>query len=184
MSVGFLGGALRHAGRVTQGEDDWLLVEAGHVTDDLWSEDSWHGSSPNETGWLDGLNNVSKLLHLLMGMSKWSLVVRDPTGGPISDYQASGVLQPDLLQTLLKRDSFSLLHGHGNEVCNTNGSLTRPLKEESVIGQLGVGGIEGGQHSSHGHASRALNVVVEGAVFVTVLLQESKGVVVPGGKGT
>ena len=47
-----------------------------------------------------------------------------------------------------------------------------------MVPQLGVGGLESRQHARHRHAGRALDVVVEGAVLVAVLLQEPEGVVV------
>ena len=74
------------------------------------------------------------------------------------------------------------------------------LEEECVVGQLGVCGLEGGEDSGHGHGGGALiffsklnidfvresvhcliskihlDVVVEGAVLVPVLLQEAEGV--------
>merc|ERR1719410_1007576 len=74
VSVGLLSGTLGHAGWVTEGEDDWLVVEAGHVTDDLRSEDSCHSGRANQTGWFDCLHDVAQLLHLLVRMSKWCLV--------------------------------------------------------------------------------------------------------------
>ena len=47
-----------------------------------------------------------------------------------------------------------------------------------MVGQLGVGGLERGEHPGTRHAGRALDVVIEGAVLVAVLLQEPEGVVV------
>ena len=47
-----------------------------------------------------------------------------------------------------------------------------------MVGQLGVGGLERRQHARHRHAGRALDVVVEGAVLVAVLLQEPERVLV------
>ena len=48
-----------------------------------------------------------------------------------------------------------------------------------MIGQLGVGGLECGQDSCHSDRGRSLDVVIEGAVLVAVLLQKTEGVVVP-----
>ena len=47
-----------------------------------------------------------------------------------------------------------------------------------MVGEFGVGGLEPGQYSRHGHGGRSLDVIVEGAVLVAVLLQEAEGVVV------
>lgn len=52
------------------------------------------------------------------------------------------------------------------------------LEEEGVVRELGVGGLERGQDAGDGDGGRALDVVVEGAVAVAVLLQEAERVVV------
>ena len=52
------------------------------------------------------------------------------------------------------------------------------LEEESVVGELRVCGLEGGEDAGNGDGCCALNVVVEGAVRVAVLLEEPEGVVV------
>ena len=52
------------------------------------------------------------------------------------------------------------------------------LEEESVVGELRVCGLEGGEDAGNGDGRCALNVVVEGAVRVAVLLEEPEGVVV------
>jgi hypothetical protein len=56
-------------------------------------------------------------------VGKVRLVVRNATGGPILDDQTLGVPQPDLFQSHVPRDSLQLLHGHGNQVGNPDGSL-------------------------------------------------------------
>ena len=47
-----------------------------------------------------------------------------------------------------------------------------------MVGQPGVEFPHGGQQPGHGHRRRALDVVVERAVLVAVLLQEAERVVV------
>ena len=47
-----------------------------------------------------------------------------------------------------------------------------------MFGELGLQLPHGGQQASDGHRSRALDVVVERAVLVAVLLQEAERVVV------
>ena len=66
------------------------------------------------------------------------------------------------------------LTDHGD----ADGSLARPLEEEGVVSQLPPAGPESGQDASQGHAGRALDVVIEGAVLVAVLLQEPERVLV------
>ncbi len=58
-----------------------------------------------------------------MLVGKVRLVVRNATGGPILDDQTLGVSQPDLFQGHVPGDSFQLLHGHGDQVGNSDGSL-------------------------------------------------------------
>ena len=58
------------------------------------------------------------------------------------------------------------------QVGDAKGSLSGTLEEEGVIGELGVGGLQGGQDSGQGDGRGALDVVVEGAVLVAVLLKE------------
>lgn len=41
--VTLLSSAFSFAGRVTEGEDDWPLIEGSHVCDDLHSEGSGNG---------------------------------------------------------------------------------------------------------------------------------------------
>ena len=52
------------------------------------------------------------------------------------------------------------------------------LEQEGVVAELGVGGLQGGEDTGHDHGGRALDVVVEGAVGVAVLLEEPEGVLV------
>ena len=47
-----------------------------------------------------------------------------------------------------------------------------------MVRQLGVGGLERGEHPGTRHARRALDVVVEGAVLVAVFLQEPEGILI------
>lgn len=58
------------------------------------------------------------------------------------------------------------------QVGNAKSSFSSTLEEEGVVGQLGVGGLQGSQNSGHGDGGGALDVVVEGAVLVAVLLKE------------
>ena len=58
------------------------------------------------------------------------------------------------------------------QVGDAKGSLSGTLEEEGVIGELGVGGLQGGQDSGQGDGRSALDVVIEGAVLVAVLLKE------------
>ena len=79
---------------------------------------------------------------------------------------------------LIKRHTLPLVHGHGDQLRYPDRRLARPLEQEGVVRQLGVGGLESRQHARHRHARRALDVVVEGAVLVAVLLQEPEGVLI------
>ena len=47
-----------------------------------------------------------------------------------------------------------------------------------MVRQLGISGLQGGQDTGHRHGGSALDVVVEGAVGVAVLLEEPEGVLV------
>ena len=58
------------------------------------------------------------------------------------------------------------------QVGNAKGSFAGALEEEGVVGELGVGGLQGSEDAGHGDRSGALDVVVEGAVLVAVLLKE------------
>ena len=58
------------------------------------------------------------------------------------------------------------------QVGDAKGSLSGTLEEEGVIRELGVGGLQGGQDTGQGDGRSALDVVVEGAVLVAVLLKE------------
>ncbi len=58
-----------------------------------------------------------------MLVGKVCLMVGDPALGPILDDQALGVLEPDLLERLLPGDTLQLLHGHGDQVGDADGSL-------------------------------------------------------------
>ena len=51
-------------------------------------------------------------------------------------------------------------------------------EEEPVLGELGVQLAHGREQATHGHRRRALDVVVERAVLVAVLLQETECVMV------
>jgi hypothetical protein len=48
-----------------------------------------------------------------------------------------------------------------------------------VIGQLSFGQSQRSQKAGHGNAGCSLNVVIESAILVPVLLQEAESVVVP-----
>lgn len=59
------------------------------------------------------------------------------------------------------------------QVGDTKGGFASTLEEEGVIGELGVGGLQCGKDTRHSDRGGALDVVVEGAVLVAVLFQES-----------
>lgn len=52
------------------------------------------------------------------------------------------------------------------------------LEDEGVFAQLGFGDAQRGEEAGDGDRGGALDVVVEGAVLVAVLLEETEGVVV------
>jgi hypothetical protein len=52
------------------------------------------------------------------------------------------------------------------------------LEDEGVFTQLGFGNAQRGEEAGDGDRGGALDVVVEGAVLVAVLLEETEGVVV------
>ena len=73
MDIGLLSSALGQGGGVAQGEDDGLLVEGGHVLDDLRGEHPGHSRGSDQAGGLDGLHDVAELLHLLVRVGKRGL---------------------------------------------------------------------------------------------------------------
>ena len=134
--------ALCLAGGVGQGKDDGLLVDGGHLLDDVLSEDIGDGCGSNEDGGFDVLDDLHEVSDRGMRMGKWFLGFTDASRRSVLDYQALGISEPNVAERLLSGHPLSLLHGHSNEVSNANGSFSSSLEEEGVICQLGVGGLE------------------------------------------
>ena len=102
----------------------------------------------------------------------------DASLGSVLYNQPPRVLEPDPLDCLLVGDPLPLLHSHGDKVGDAEGRLPRPLEQEGVILQLGVGRLESCKDSGTRHAGRALDVVVECAELVTILLEEPESVLI------
>ena len=65
-----------------------------------------------------------------------------------------------------------LLQLHGDELPNARARLPSAVEHDPLISQAALEGAQCGQHASQGNARGALNVVVEAAQLIAVLLQQ------------
>merc|ERR1719347_34447 len=79
---------------------------------------------------------------------------------------------------LLDRKALFLHHCHCYQISNSQGCFTCPLEKECMVRQLCVGCSQCSENPSHCHASSTLYVIIESAILLSVLLQQSEGVMV------
>ena len=108
MDTCLLSCALSLAGRIGQGENNWTLVEAGHVLDDLWGEHIGDGGRADQHCWLQLPDNVGKLLHGIMGMCEWHLMRRQTPCWPVQHIDQNVIRAQSIHLSLTMRPLESL----------------------------------------------------------------------------
>mmetsp|Transcript_12406 Transcript_12406/g.35880 ORF Transcript_12406/g.35880 Transcript_12406/m.35880 type:complete len:314 (+) Transcript_12406:992-1933(+) len=97
---------------------------------------------------------------------------------PLMD-KALGIDEPNLLPRLFHALARFLANGHGDQLGNADAGLASTEKEEVVLGQLTSRNSRGSKDTREAHRCGALDVVVEAAGLVLVVLEEAKGIGVP-----
>ena len=78
----------------------------------------------NETSRLQLLDDLVQLLHGLEVLRERGLVMSDSAFGSVLDDQSPGILHPNFLLGLFEGDPFGLLHGHGDQLGDSDGGLS------------------------------------------------------------
>ena len=103
----------------------------------------------------------------------WQLVLRQVLAG--LDDQALGIHEPHPAQGFLAGHPLAL-HGRHAQIGDPDAGLARAEEQQCLLGDVLTGDAAGAQQAGQCHGGGALNVVVEGADPVAVLLEQSERV--------
>ena len=171
--VGFFGRAFRLGGRVRESEDDRLLVDPRHGLDHGLREGLARAGYADDAGGFQHFDGRQEVADKGVFMRVRPLVRHQI--GAFGHYQPLGVHEPAAQPRFGLAQPF-LHHRSHNQVTDADAGLAGAVEEELVVAQLAAGQpqrrVETGQHDARG----ALDVVVEGADAVAVVVQQPEGV--------
>mmetsp|Transcript_5263 Transcript_5263/g.12191 ORF Transcript_5263/g.12191 Transcript_5263/m.12191 type:complete len:296 (-) Transcript_5263:321-1208(-) len=173
---GLLGSALGARGGVGEGHDDGALVVGRHGVNNLLGECPPLRADAHKTRWLEDFNRLLQRTNRGVVVCVWDLVVLQLVQ-PRLDDKALGVDKPALGASL--RLGHALLnHLVDNQISDACPRLSSSKEQKCLVLELGALDLYGPHDACEGDRGCALNVVVEGADSVAVLLQEAEGVCV------
>ena len=173
--VALLGGALALRRRVRERLDDRTLVERGHAAQDRRRERLGDGAHAHQHRRLELLDRLGQRAHERHVVRVRKLVVLQALARLA--HEALRVHEPALLARLLLADALEARRRHV-QVADARARLAGAEEQQALFGELLAREAQARDHASDRDGRRALNVVVERADAVLVLLEEAERVLV------
>mmetsp|Transcript_33427 Transcript_33427/g.60388 ORF Transcript_33427/g.60388 Transcript_33427/m.60388 type:complete len:218 (+) Transcript_33427:1061-1714(+) len=91
-------------------------------------------------------------------------------------HQPATINKKTLLACLFQRSAELLMHEFGEEITNTRTSFTSAVKQNTLVLQTFSSGTESSHNARNSDGSCTLNIVIEAAHLLSVIIQQSKGI--------
>lgn len=169
--------ALRLAGGVGQGEDDGVIVQLGHLLENLLVESTANGGQTHQDGGLDVVDQAGERLVLtavVVVASKVDLVLGELVTTVVGD-ETIRVDEPELAASLFLCQTL-LLEELDNLLGDTNTGTASAEEDGLVILDGDTRRLDGVDEATNNDGASSLDVVVEHAVGVLVALESGEGV--------
>ena len=178
--VRLLGGALALRGRVRERLDDGPLVQLGHAAQDRGRERVWRRAHAHEHCWLERLERLGQRAHVLHRVRVRQLVVREAAGLRVAlgAHEALRVHEPAARSRRRLAHALAARRRH-EQVADAGARLAGAQEQQPLLREPRARQAQRGEHAGERDGRRALDVVVERAYALAVLLQDAKGVLVP-----
>lgn len=181
-----LGCALGLAGGVGEREDNGLFDTVGHGANGTLREDTGSTAETQDDSRLDGLDDLLEghaVLHVLLSVADLALVQLGAfaAGGllraksAVTD-QAMLVEHPDAAVGLLARLDLALLnHAVNDTLADTDTGTSGTNADDALVTQIVEGlttSLQGSENTSQGNGGGGLDIIVEAADLVLVLVEK------------